>query len=265
MAKGKKLPKIKVRIITVSDPPETSQTAKPIDSETSLTSKKSDPPTSFFAVADAIVRDLERDARAFGELKAREPFPKERAKELREKIVDGMFQWAIRRMGGDLEKYLEEGRLNFLDLFKLHHLHYDIPDPKMLYNRFWDPFEKTQFFIPLKFPRRAVHHTEWPKLWEAYNNVLSRLMEIPRATRRHGKTYLFALREKLPGPEISDRELAKFVDSSKKLSDIAAVYVSRKFNLTVGSEALKEYFKVFHEASYGYTNFIAKDLLSKVK
>ena len=69
--------------------------------------------------------ELERDARALGELKEGDRFPLDRARELREKIVEAMCDWAARRMGADLEKYLEEGKRNFLDYFKLNHLHFD--------------------------------------------------------------------------------------------------------------------------------------------
>jgi len=51
---------------------------------------------SLFSVANAIITELERDARALGELKEGDRFPLDRARELREKIVEAMCDWAAR-------------------------------------------------------------------------------------------------------------------------------------------------------------------------
>jgi hypothetical protein len=217
-----------------------------------------DPLAPLLAVAGAIVRELERDARALGALKKGEPFPRDRARELREKIVWGMCDWAIRRMGADLKKYLEEGQRNFLHLFKLHYMEHTT-----IHDRFWGPFEKTRFFIPLKRgSRRIVHHSEWPMAWEIYRDTLPIFQKIHPQKRRSDKCYLLALKENFPG--VPDDE-AKKIWQLEKPSDAALEYVRWKLKIdSVGVEALREYFKVFHKP-YGYFDFMTKDLFSKVK
>jgi len=66
-----------------------------------------------FDVARRIVKELEDEARELGELGKDKVFSERRAGELREKIVEGFFDWAIRRMGADIETYLEEGSAKF--------------------------------------------------------------------------------------------------------------------------------------------------------
>jgi hypothetical protein len=213
---------------------------------------------SLFSVANDITMELERDARALGELKEGDRFPLDRATELREKIVEAMIDWAARRMGVDLEKYLEEGKRNFLDLFKLNHLHFD-PGGRMPreYERFWEPFEKTRFLIPLKFSRRIVPHSLWPEAWEIYQDVLPIFQKIKTETQRSKKAFLMAIKENLPGVPDDEAEKLWRMD---KASDRAAEYARWKLKLPVGVEAIKEYFKVFHQP-YGYFDFIAKNLI----
>jgi len=161
-------------------------------------------------------------------------------------------------MGADLEKYLEEGKRNFLDHFKLNHTHFD-PGGRMPreYERFWESFEKTRFFIPLKFGRRIVHHSFWPEAWEIYRDTLPVLREIKKKTRQSKQAFLMAIRENLPG--VPDDEAEKLWRMSKN-SDRAAEYARWKLKLPVGGEALKEYFKFFHQRN-GYFDFITKNLI----
>jgi hypothetical protein len=217
-----------------------------------------DPLIPLFDVARRLVKKLEGDARKLGELGEEEIFPERRARELREKIVEGFFDWAIRRMGADIETYLEEGRQNFLDHFILNHAHFD-PKGRMPreYERFWEPFEKTRFFIPLKPGRRIVHHSRWGQAYEIYRDTLPVLQEIKRKTRANKKSCLLAIKEQLPG--VPDDE-AERIWRAQKPSDGAAEYARWKLGLAVGGEALKEYFKVFHD-QYGYFDFLARNLL----
>lgn len=208
-----------------------------------------------FSVVDRITNRLEADARKLGSLGEHEVFPEGRARELREKVVSGMFDWAVRRMGADLEKCLDEGAKNFIDHFILHHSHFD-PGGRIHYERFWEPFEKTRFFIPLKRSKRIVHHSLWREAWEIYRNTLPVLQRIKKITTKSEKSYLLALKENLHG--IPDDE-AKKLWRMKKDSDRAAEYARWKLTLPVGVEALKEYFKVFHQ-QYGYFDFIASNL-----
>lgn len=211
----------------------------------------------FFAVVDRTRKELESYARKLGELQEGDAFPEHRAKELREKIVSGVFDWAVTQMGSNLERYLNEGSKNFLDHFELHYVNPYRTEPRTRYDRFWGPFEKARFFISLKPGRRIVHHSEWPKAWEIYRDTLPILQEIKRKTRGSKKAYLLALKERLPG--VPDDEAEK-IWSKGKPSDAAAEYVRWKLKiLTVGVEALKEYFRVFHQP-YGYWDFIARNL-----
>lgn len=116
-----------------------------------------------------------------------------------------------------------------------------------------------RFLVPLRFTRTAVHHRDWPKLREAYRDILETLQKLHAKKRRSRGNYLLALREALPG--ISDGQIERF--SLMKPSDIAAEYVCWKFKLPAGAEALKEYFKVFHKP-YGYMDYVM-DRIKQVK
>lgn len=72
-----------------------------------------------FVAADLITLRLAENCRKLMDLEENEPFPEERATQVREAIISGLADWAVRRMGTDLDKYLDEGVRNFLDLFWL--------------------------------------------------------------------------------------------------------------------------------------------------
>jgi excisionase family DNA binding protein len=166
-------------------------------------------------VAKRILEDLEAYARELGELGPDDVFPESRARELREKIVEGLSGYAVRRMGRGIEAHLEDGRQNFLDHFRLNHKTFD-PGSRgpREYERFWEPFEKSRFFIPLKPGQRTiVHHNQWAAAWQVYRDVLPVLREIKRRTRGNVKLALRAINERLPGiPE----DMAKKNDSYQK-------------------------------------------------
>jgi hypothetical protein len=242
LAELKKIPDYQTRPeLPTTDPQEPSR-----DSESEKTL------ALLFSATDRIANALEADARKLGSLGQQEVFPEHRGRELREKIVSGMVGWAVRRMGADLEQYLDEGVKNFLDHFILNHAHFD-PGGRIHYERFWEPFERTNFYIPLKPGRRIVHHSLWPKAWEIYKDALPVLKQIKEKGR---KAYLMAIKENFHG--VPDDEAEKMW-RMKKDSDRAAEYARWKLKLPVGVEALKEYFQVFHQ-HYGYFNFIANNL-----
>lgn len=212
-----------------------------------------------FGAADRIAEKLTTDFRALMELENDEPFPEESARQIREAIASGLTDWAVRRMEPDLDKYLDEGVRNFLDLFRLGASNPYRDRPWVKGERFSEGMKAARFLIPLRFSRSAVHHGDWPRLREAYRDVLEELQKIQSKKRRSRGNYLLALRETLPG--ITDRQIEKF--STLKPSDIAAEYVCWKFKLPAGPEALKEYFRVFHK-SYGYLDHLV-ERLGKIK
>ena len=173
-----------------------------------------DPLIPLFDVARRIVKKLEGDARELGELGKDEVFPERRARELREKIVEGFFDWAIRRMGADIETYLEEGRQNFLDHFILNHAHFD-PKGRMPreYERFGSLLRKPDSLSPLKPGRRIVHHSRWGQAYEIYRDTLPVLQEIKRKTRANKKSCLLAIKEQLPG--VPDDEAERILGAAK--------------------------------------------------
>lgn len=214
---------------------------------------------SLFAAAHETVTEVERYARELGVLSKDESFPDSKAREIREKIGSGLFDWAIQKMGKDLPRYLEEGRRNFIDRFKL-----GVANPyrETAYNGndiFWEAINRSPFFISPKLPRRIVHHSLWPKAWEIYRDALPRFREVHRHKREGKEIYLLAIKERFSG---IPNDLAKKFWRLRKPSDIAAEYARWKLKLPVGVEALKEYFMVFHKP-YGYFDFIAHNL-SKV-
>lgn len=216
----------------------------------------------FFSVVIGMIKELKTYARKHKAIGENESFPESMARELREKIVSGMFDWAVRRMGKDLGRYLEEGRQNFLDKFNL--ILYDPyrGEPRQA-KHFREAFERADFLIPLKFSRRIVPHALWPTLWAEYNKALQKAQEIKRKNWKNSAA--LKMRFKDPGvfPGINDNTAEKFC--IMKPSDIAASYVQWKFKLLVGVEALKEYFKVFHrDYPYGYMDFMVRNL-AKVK
>jgi hypothetical protein len=161
-------------------------------------------------------------------------------------------------MGPALEKYLEEGRRNFVDKFWA-----ILDDPFREEFRsgrhFIEAFDRADFFIPLKFSRRQVSHEHWPMLWAEYNKALEQAQKIKRKGWRNPIALEMKLIDTFPGM-ISKTNAEKF--RVMKPSDIAARYVGWKFN-SGGVEALQKYFKVFHKP-YGYHDFIVSNL-AKVK
>ena len=211
------------------------------------------------AAAKQISADLVIHARKHGALDENAPFPEGWARKIRDALVSGLVDWAVRRMGDDLDKYLAEGVLNYLALFWLASVDPYRDRPWGQGERFAEGLRTAKFLLPLKPARGAVHPQEWLRLWETYRSLLRTIRNIQSTKRRSRGNYLLALRENLPG--ISGKQIEKF--SLMKPSDIAAEYVAWKFNLPAGAEALKEYFKVFHK-SYGYYDYLT-ERLAKIK
>ena len=211
------------------------------------------------AVANQITEQLKVHAQKHKALGDNAAFPEVWARKVREAIASGLVDWAARRMGKDLENYLEEGTRNYLALFWLASVNPYRDQPWGQGDRFTEGLKHADFRIPLNFSRGAVHPQEWLRLWESYREGLRTAKGLQAKKKMSRGNYLLALRENLPG--ISDKQLEKF--SLMKPSDIATEYISWKFKLPAGPEALKEYFKVLHK-SYGYFDHVA-DRLRKVK
>jgi hypothetical protein len=208
-----------------------------------------------FTAATRIIEKLADNARKLMDLAENEPVPEEWAREVRQAIASGLTDWAVRRMGTDIDRFLDEGVRNYLDMFWLASTYSYRDKPWGRGERFAEGLRNARFFIPLKFTRAAVHPREWPALWSHYRNVLETVQKLQSKKKRTRGNYLLALRETLPG--IPDKQIDKF--SLMKASDIAAEYTCWKFKLAAGPEALKEYFRVFH-TQYGYMDFVLKRL-----
>jgi hypothetical protein len=209
------------------------------------------------AAANRITEQLSEYARKYRALEETAPFPEVWARQVRKAISSGLVDWAVRRMGDEIEKYLEEGVRNYLALFWLGSVNPYRDRPWGQGERFTEGLRNAFFLIPLDFTRGAVHAQEWLRLWETYRNVLQTIKKLQTKKRKSRGAYLLALRENLPG--LKTTQIEKF--STMKPSDIAAEYVAWKFKLPAGPEALKEYFKVFHK-SYGYYDRLSKQLAS---
>jgi len=205
---------------------------------------------TFFDSVDRTIKELVLHGRKHGAVGKTESFPESRVRELREKMVNGLAEWALLKLGREGRKYLREAEKDFFDRFLSHYFNPSRDTPR----DFWDSFHQGRFRVPTKLPRTQVHHRKWLKLWREYNLVCDRLDNIPRETRRITVPYLCALKERLPG--FPEGQLARLVESNSKPSDLAAEYVSQKFKLPVGGQALKEYFNVFHRP-HGYFDFIS--------
>jgi hypothetical protein len=211
------------------------------------------------AAANRVTAQLDEYARRYKALDETQTFPEEWTRRVRKAISSGLVDWAVRRMGDDLEKYLEEGIYNYLALFWLASVNPNRDRPWGHGERFAEGIKNAFFLVPLDFTRGAVHPQEWPRLWEAYRNMLQTIKNLRAKKRRSRGAYLLALRESLPG--IQTAQIEKF--STMKPSDIAAAYVAWKFKLPAGPEALKEYFKVFHKG-YGYYDHLSKQLANVI-
>ena len=207
------------------------------------------------SAADQITENLTRYGRKYRALGEHDEFPEDWARKVRAAIANGLVDWAARRMGKDLETYLAEGVHNYLALFWLASVNPLRDQPRGSADRFTEDLSHADFRIPLKSSRRAVHPQEWLRLWEVYREVLQTIKRLQTKKKRSRGNYLLALRENLPG--ISDKQIEKF--SLMKPSNIAAVYVSWKFKLPAGPDAIKEYFKVF-DKNYGYFDQLADQL-----
>lgn len=210
----------------------------------------------FFAAGEKIIAMLKPLATKYKLTGANGSLPAWMVEEVRQKMIMGLAVWAVDKMGGNFERYLEEGRLNFIDMFRVI-LHDPNREEFRNAKHFMEAFERADFLIPCKPGRRMVHHQEWPTLWAEYNRALEQAQEIKR--RKWNNPAALRMRFKDPDvfPGIDDKLADKFCKMDS--SDIAAAYVRWKFKLPVGVEALQKYFKVFHE-NWGYYDFIVSKL-----
>lgn len=212
---------------------------------------------------DRMVKELETGAQDLGILKKGKPFPQDKIRELEHKIIVGLYNWALRQMGSNLEKYLKEGERVFwggffLQLWMLEEDSNGLDSHKRR-EIFWHAVDGAQFLMPLRLrpDLRFIHYTDWPKMYLEYLKTDERLREIPLATRKMRQSYLLALKEKLPG--VPDPKLKKFLDTTRRPSDIAVQYVCWKFKLSASSPTLKRYFRSFHKP-YGYVDVLLKEM-----
>lgn len=220
-----------------------------------------DPLTSFRKVEENILQELKPIAGRLKALGKQESFPDYKVRELREKFVSGVFDWAIRQMNRNVERFLEEGKRNYID-----HVEVLITNPwrESPRNRetFWEALEKADFFIPSRPTRRIVHHKKWPTLWREYNDTVRRLKRIEKKKWRNPTARKLAFKEKLP--ELEDGEVEKLLHL-RKPSERALAYVRFKFKLSADIEALKKYLRVFRkDPQYGYFDFVL-DNLTRIK
>lgn len=212
-----------------------------------------------------MIKEMESGAQNLGILEKRKSFPQGKIRELEHKIIVGLHNWALRRMGSDLEKFLNEGERVFWSGFlvglwmleednKGHGL-----DSRKRREIFWKAVDGAQFLMPLRPgpSLKFIHQADWPKMYLEYLKTVKRLKEISLAARRAQGSYLLALKERLS--EVPDSTLKKFIDKARRPSDIAVQYVCWKFKVYASSPTLKRYFKVFH-TPYGYLDVLLKEM-----
>ena len=209
---------------------------------------------SFFAVAQRIIAELEPLARKYRVIGGIDSFPEHMAKQLREEISGGMFEWAVRKMGKDLRRYLEEGRTNFMDHFKL--LLYDPyrGKPRGM-KEFLEAFEGAEFFIPLRFGRREIHHENWPQIYEQYRKTLLRIQEIWRKTGRNFSTRKLKLMKEFSLPTQFAEEFFDVKPSEVTLEIIRIQCRLRR----IKTETLRKYLRHI-PGQYTYLDYIFDNL-----
>ncbi len=212
-----------------------------------------DPLEPFFRVEREILRELEPTARRLHALDDDESFSDEKLKQLRQRFISGVFDWAIRQMNGEIERLVEEGKTNYLDNFTV--LFRD-PWREGFRNKetFWEAFAKAEFYIPSRLSREIVNHRDWPTLRKEYLSVLKTIQTIAKKKWRNPVAKKMSYKENLPG--LTDNQIEKLL-AIKKSSDQALTCVKIKFKLDVDIEALKKRFRVFRkDPQYGYYDFL---------
>lgn len=217
-----------------------------------------DPLEPFFRVEREILQELEPIARRLQALAEDETFSSEKSRELRERFVSGVIDWAIRQMNGKIERLVEEGKTNYLDHFTalLQNPWRDRPRDK---DTFWEAFKKAEFYIPSRLSREILSHRDWPAIWREYVKAHETIEKIAKKRWRNPVAKKMSYKENLPG--LSDDQITKLLNI-RKPSDQSFTYVKFKFKLSVDIEALKKSFRVFHkDPQYGYYDFVLDRLI----
>jgi len=122
----------------------------------------------FLPLARKMIKQIEPIARRMGVIAEAECLPEDIAVELTEKIKRGLCHWAVRKLGRKIEKYLEEGRINFMNDFYLILLNPYRPSASRRNELFHEAIDGPEFFIPLTPSKKTLRDEDWPAIWATY-------------------------------------------------------------------------------------------------
>jgi len=150
---------------------------------------------------------------------------------LKTKLPLALRQWAMMKMGENIGLYIEEGLRYFMTLVLVRRTIEEERDPSEI-------LLKIPFIIPLKFRRRPLFPVNPIDALNEYGDVLDRVKDILKKTKRNPITRIMTFVDKLPTTRGKAEQYC-----SMKASHIALDHLARKYKLPIGAEALKKHLR----------------------
>ena len=211
----------------------------------------------FLPIVRKMIKQIEPIARRMGVIAEAECLPEDIAVELTEKIKRGLCHWAVRKLSRKIEKYLEEGRINFMNDFDLILLNPYRPSASRRNELFHEAIDGAEFFIPLTPSKKTLRDEDWQAIWSTYCETFEGAQLLWKQTFNDRAERQKQLKTLLRG--IRDEELAKL----KRPFQVALEITRRKHHLRrVKAETLRKYLRPFQREipRYGYFDFLLKNM-----
>jgi len=148
---------------------------------------------------------------------------------LKKKVPPALIQWAMKKMGDEIGKYIDGGLTYFMVLVLVRRAVDEKSDPSEI-------LATTPFTFPLKLRKSSLISFNPFELLKEYESFLPRVKEIQGKTRRSSRNRILSFIDKLP----TKREKAEQY-CYMKASHITLDHLARKYRLPIGAEALKKY------------------------
>ncbi len=148
---------------------------------------------------------------------------------LKTKVPPALNQWAKKKMGNDIGKYIDDGLRYFMSLVLVRRAVDEKSDHLEILNT-------TPFIFPLRLRRKPLIPIDPIGLLKEYDRVFDSVKDILRKTKRNPINRIMTFTDHLPTTKDKAKQYC-----SMKASDIALDHLARKYRLSIGAEALKKY------------------------
>jgi len=151
---------------------------------------------------------------------------------LRRKVPEALRTWALKKMGRDIGRYLDEAlSFYFFEVLVCKLINENCNVQQVI--------EETPLTFPLKLRKSPVVSFDIFEVWSDYKQILPTIQTILRNTRRRPaerKLQLVRL-------GINKYRIGKYLQGNWRASLIALDFVGRKHALPMSAEALKKYIR----------------------